>query len=153
MNAKWKIVKNCANGRIWKNKIPFHGAFVFMNPNMGFIRIAFGNGMNAPCDDDDEEDRFDENGNELDDNIYITTYCGEPIEDSWKPDHVHLGLDGHPEKRSHDGLLFEEDDGFNLTFSRKTHPKGDLREFVREALECMGWPSWDPAKYWLWGVE
>ena len=153
LDTRWEPVKSCASGKIPKNKTPFKGAYIFLHPECGFIRIAYGNGMNGSCDADDLEDQVDENGNELDDNVYITVYPRQPLEGCWKEQKFYFDKKEHPEERSRDGLLFVEDDGFNLLYSTKTHKKGDLREFVKEAIECVGWPSWNPDKYWLWGVE
>lgn len=131
------------------NHYPWEGAYILFRPNYGIVRVAFGNGMNGP-DDDDELDS-DENGNKVDDNVYITYYSDPPEEGDFKQSVVCLS--GPEESRSFSGVFFKETDGFNMLFSHKSYPSADLRDLLKPALKCIGWPTDVEKRYFLMGVE
>lgn len=128
----------CNKRRFWD------AALTFFRPGYGLIRVAFGDGTNLSDEDCAQKDRH---GNRIDGYLYIMTYAGQPEEGSWKPSFVNK--DG---ELTASGLLFKESDGFQYLFSRKSWPRGDLRDFLPEAFTCMGWPK-ELKGYILMGYE
>ena len=146
---KTKRPEKVANGFLPANHFPWQGAFIFYRPFYGLVRVAFGNGDNAP--DPDECDR-DRNGYKLDDYVYITYYSDPPEEGVWHQEVVKLA--GFDQKfTTMDGLMFRESDGFSMLFSRKSYPSADLRDLLKEALKCINWPTDVERKYYLLGTE
>lgn len=105
-------------GAVPKNKFDYDGACVLLHRrSRKFVRIAFGDGSNLDHDDLEEKD---ENGNNIDDYMYLTKY-------------KEMEEDG-------DGLRCVEDDGGMLLFSHNTYKTGDLRELIAPSLEFLGLP-------------
>lgn len=132
----------CRSGYIPCNKRRFWDAeLVFFRPGFGFVRVAFGSGDNLA---DEDTAQRDAKGNKIDDYLMIYTYTGEPDEGSW----IHV----YPEKGEVGkcGLRFEETDGAQQLFARKSHRSGDLREFLPEAFAMVGFPR-DVKGYFLVG--
>ena len=74
----------------------------------------------------------------------IYTYAGESEEGTW----IHVYPESHEIGRS--GILFAETDGAQMLFSRKSHKSGDLREFLPDAFDMVGFPR-DVRGYFLVG--
>lgn len=138
-----------AGGFLPANHYPWEGAYIFFRPNYGIVRVAFGNGMNSPCD----EDGFgrDENGHKVDDNVYITYYSDLPEEGVFK--RYFACLSGLKESRSLPGVFFKETDGFNMLISHKSYPSADLRDLLKPALKCIDLPVDVERRYYLIGTE
>jgi hypothetical protein len=149
MRKQLKRPEKVANGFLPANSSPYNGAYILFRPGLGIVRVGFGNGMNGP----DEEDQYpDCNGNIVDDYVYIQCYGGNPEDGSWLRSVVQLP--GHSQKQeSIDGLLFMEEDGFNMLFSRKSYQSGDLRDLLKKALKCINWPIDVEHRYFLLGTE
>ena len=137
-----------ANSFLPANHFQWQGAYILYRPGYGLVYVGFGNGDNAP--DDDEFDR-DDNGNKIDDYVNVKYYVDGPEEGLWKP--WTIKSNGEQEDRSVDGLLFHEHDGFTMVFSHKSYPSADLRDLLKKALKCIGWPIDVEKRYFLMGVE
>ena len=140
-----------AGGFLPANHYPWHGAFILYRPGYGFVRVAFGDGTNGP-DDEDPIDR-DENGHKIDDYVYITYYSESPEEGEFKKLVVFLAGHEGEEPMSKPGMFFVERDGFNMLFSHKSYPSADLRDLLKPALKCIGWPVDVERRYYLIGTE
>jgi hypothetical protein len=149
MGRQLKRPTKVANGFLPANGRPYNGAYILFRPGLGIVRVGFGNGMNGP----DEEDLCrDRKGNIVDDYVYIQCYGGDPDDGTWLRQAVQLP--GHSQKYEQiDGLLFRERDGFDMLFSRKSFKSGDLRDLLKEALKCIGWPVDVEHRYFLLGTE
>ena len=111
----------CLTGEIPRNKRDYQGGVILFNPRLRrHIRIMFGTGDNLSSEDMDEKD---ENGNGIDDYMYVTTYK-----------ELHAGDDV-------DVLEAEEDDGGMMLFSHETYKSGDIREMLEQTLDFMDWPD------------
>lgn len=149
MAKRLKRPEKNAGGFLPPNHFPYEGAYIFFRPGYGLVKIAFGNGMNGPDEEDMEtKDRF---GNEPDDYVYITYYTDKPEDDVWEQTFHPRGKP--PMQKKVPGLLFAESDGFNMLFSRKSYPSGDLRDLLKEALKCIGWPIDVEKRYYLVGTD
>ena len=134
----------CKSGQIKCNRHPFWGAALTMfRPGYGIIRVAFGSGDNLT---EDDMNQCDKKGNKINDYLYITVYTSSPKEGVYTPE------DYSNPRKNVAGMLFEETDGGQLLFSRKSWPNGDIREMLPEAFDFMGWPR-DVKGYFLLGYE
>lgn len=120
-----------ANRRKWK------GGMILFCPNAGFVRIAFGTGDNLTGEDCDLRDP---DGNRIDDYVYIQTYDHRKTYDGSFTS-ARIVREGDTERPVLSGLFCEETDGAQLLISHKSHPDGDLRDFIRPALEMVGFPT------------
>lgn len=144
---KTKRPEKVANGFLPANHFPWRGAFIFYRPFHGLVYVGFGNGDNAPGPEETDRDR---NGNKVDDYVNVWFYPNPPEEGVWRRDTIKICP---RDDRPLTGLLFEEYDGFCMTFARKSYPSADLRDLLREALKCIGWPTDVEKKYYLLGTE
>lgn len=143
---KRRFDTTCKTGWIRCNKLRFQSAaLILYRPHAGLVRVAFGTGDNLTEEDCWERD---EKGNRINDYLYITMYGGSPEEGVWTMPTI--GSLGDAPRKT--GLLFEETDGAQMLYSRKSWPRGDLREMLPEALEFIGWPK-DVKGYYVLGYE
>lgn len=111
----------CLTCEVPRNKYNYEGSVVLFHPGHGLIRIAFGTGDNLDQDDILEKDQ---NGNSIDDYMYISVF------NELRGDYS-----------SNENLEADEIDGGMLLFSHDTYKSGDIREMLEPSLEFMGWPD------------
>ena len=139
------IVEKCASGPIPKNVKPHEDAgLVFYRDGIGLVKLFFGSGDNLAQEDYSE---VDENGNGIDSYIMICLYEDHPLDGCWKE-----MVEGAAEFKILSGLMFAETDGGQLLYSKKSHPSGDIREFIRDSFEFVGIPT-DVENYHLVSSE
>ena len=141
--AKTKSKKGgrCLNGIIPRNKFDYEGSVLLLHPEIGFIKIAFGDGGNFT---DEDEGQHDEKGNLCDQYMYITTFNMRVQDDVWYPGSITAAE--LKQKRTCDrpgvsGILFQEEDGGCMLFSTRTHSGGSIIPMIRPCLDFLGWPT------------
>lgn len=142
-----KRPEKTADGFLPANKIPWVGAYIFHRHGYGLVYVGFGNGINL-----DDEDLFDRDkyGNKIDWYVNIKVYQDNPVEADWIMSRIKAPDE---EERSKPGVLFTETDGFTMVFSKRSYPSADLRDLLKEALKCVGFPTDVERRYYLVGTE